>query len=190
MATATAAASAEAVVTPYGPERVRPLHDAAAITARIEELGVRIGRDYAAQEIVLCAVLKGSFVFVADLCRAIPLRVAVEFIGISSYGSRTETSGVVKITQDLSVPVEGRHVLVVEDIVDTGLTMQYLRENLMTRHPASLKICTLLHKPARARAEVPLDYVGFVIPDEFVVGYGLDYDQRYRNLPYIGVLQP
>jgi len=185
-----AQAQAEVTVTPYGPERVRVLYAPETLAARVAELGREITRDYAGREIVVCGVLKGSFVFVGDLCRAIALPTGIEFIGISSYGSRTETSGIVKITQDLSISVEGRHVLVVEDIVDTGLTMQYLLENLRTRHPASLKICTLLHKPSRQRADVPLDYVGFVVPDEFVIGYGLDYDQRYRNLPYIGVLIP
>jgi hypoxanthine phosphoribosyltransferase len=131
-------------------------------------------------------VLKGSFIFLADLVRAIDLPISIDFIGISSYQG-TSTSGVVKITSDLTRPIEGKDVLLVEDIVDTGLSMRYLLDNLATRRPASLKVCALLEKPARARVQVPIDYRGFVIGDEFVVGYGLDWDGRMRNLPFVGV---
>jgi hypoxanthine phosphoribosyltransferase len=133
-------------------------------------------------------VLKGSFVFMSDLSRAIPSdRVTTDFLGLSSYGDSTKSSGVVRVTQDLSTPIEGRNVLVVEDIIDTGLTMKYLINNLKTRNPKSIRVCTLLHKPARTENEVPMDFVGFEIPDAFVIGYGLDYMERFRNLPYIGV---
>jgi hypoxanthine phosphoribosyltransferase len=134
-------------------------------------------------------VLKGSFVFAADLARAIDLEVSVDFLGLRSYGSGTESSGVVQITSDLTKPVEGKHVLVVEDIVDTGLTMAYLMENLATRHPASVRLAALLHKPARSRVEIGIDYLGFTIEDVFVIGYGLDYAEKFRNLPYIGVVE-
>lgn len=169
---------------------VKVLHSAAAIAQRVEALGAEIAKAHPGGDLVLLSVLKGSFIFAADLARAIPLTLRIDFLGLSSYGGKTETSGVVKITQDLSRPIEGAHVLVVEDIIDTGLTMAYLRENLATRRPASVKICALLQKPSRAVKQVPIDHLGFVIPDAFVVGYGLDYDERYRNLPYIGVLDP
>ena len=167
-------------------ETARVLISEERLRARIAEMGREIARDYAGRELVVVGVLKGSFVFLADLVRAIELPLAVDFIGISSYQG-TQTSGVVQITSDLTRPVEGKHLLLVEDIVDTGLTMQYLLENLMTRHPASVKVAALLEKPARARVKVPIDYKGFVIPDEFVVGYGLDWDGLMRNLPFIGV---
>ena len=158
------------------------------LRARVAELGAAITRDYAGRKVTLVAVLKGSFVFLADLVRAIDLPVAVEFIAISSYQGKTST-GVVQITSDLTRNVEGEDVIVVEDIVDTGLTMQYLLENLATRHPASLRLCALLEKPARAQVKVAIDYKGFEIPDEFVVGYGLDCDGQLRNLPYLGILR-
>jgi hypoxanthine phosphoribosyltransferase len=158
------------------------------IRARVRELGRDISRDYAGRPVTLVAVLKGSFVFLADLVREIDLPVAVEFISISSYQG-TRSTGVVQITADLTRNVEGEHVIVVEDIVDTGLTMRYLLDNLATRHPASLRLCALLEKPARAQVSVPIDYRGFQIPDEFVVGYGLDHDGRLRNLPYIGIVR-
>jgi hypoxanthine phosphoribosyltransferase len=164
------------------------LLSAERIAARVKELGSRIAVDHAGRELVLVAVLKGSFVFAADLCRAISLPLRVEFLGLRSYAG-TESSGVVEITHDLKHAVEGADVLVVEDIVDTGLTMRYLLDNLATRRPRSVRICALLHKPSRARVEVPIDYVGFTIEDRFVVGYGLDHDERWRNLPYIGVLE-
>ena len=156
------------------------------LAERISELGQIISRDYAGQKPAIVAVLKGSFVFLADLVRAIDIECTVDFLAVSSYGNATSSSGVVQITSDITSPVEGRHVLLVEDIVDTGLTMQYLLDNLSTRQPASIKVCTLLHKPARARVEVPIDYKGFTIDDHFVVGYGLDFKQCLRNLPFIG----
>ncbi len=161
----------------------------AALQERVAELGAEIARDYAehGDELILIAVLKGSVIFLADLARQIPLPLSLEFIGIASYGDETESSGVVKITQDLTRPIEHKHVIVVEDIVDTGLTVHYLMDNLATRHPASLKLCSLLHKPSRTlRDEVTIDYLGFTVPNKFVVGYGLDVAQKYRNLPYIG----
>ena len=154
--------------------------------ARVRALGEEITRDYAGRPLVVVGVPKGSFIFLADLVRAIDLPLAVDFIGISSYQG-TSTSGVVQITSDLGRSIEGKDVLLVEDIVDTGLTMRYLLDNLATRGPASVKVCALLQKPARARVEVPIHYRGFVIGDEFVVGYGLDWDGKMRNLPYVGV---
>ena len=133
--------------------------------------------------------MKGSFLFAADLIRHIDRELSVEFLGLRSYGAGTETSGVVQITYDLTQSVTHQHVLVVEDIVDTGLSMRYLMENLSTRQPRSLKLCSLLHKPARTRVTVPIDYLGFTIDDHFVVGYGLDYAEKFRNLPYIGVIE-
>src|SRR5437588_10456549 len=159
------------------------------IQQRVRELGTQIQRDHQGKELVLVGVLKGAFVFVADLARAIDLPLAVDFIGLSSYGEATETSGVVKITSDLSKPIEGKHVLVIEDIVDTGLTMRYLLDNLATRHPASVKLCALLNKPQRVRTRIPLDYLGFEIEDRFVVGYGLDAAEKYRNVPFIGTIK-
>jgi hypoxanthine phosphoribosyltransferase len=159
------------------------------LAARVTELGAQIERDYAGKDLVLLGVLKGSYIFISDLARAIDLPLSVDFIGLSSYGEATESSGVVKITSDLSKPIEDKHVLIVEDIVDTGLTMRYLLDNLATRHPASVKLCTLLHKPARARTRIPIDYLGFQIEDRFVVGYGLDAGEKYRNVPFIGVLR-
>ncbi len=166
--------------------KVDVLISEADLRARVAALGEAITRDYADRSPVLVGVLKGSFIFLADLVRAIDLPIAVDFIGISSYEG-TRTSGVVQITSDLGRPVEGKDVLLVEDIVDTGLTMRYLLENLATRGPASLKVCALLEKPTRARVKIPIDYRGFVIGDEFVVGYGLDWDGRMRNLPFVGV---
>ena len=168
---------------------ITPLFSAAQIAARVTELGAAIAADDRGGDVVLIGVLKGSFVFIADLARAIGTdRVKVDFLGLRSYGSETTSSGVVQITADLSMPIDGQHVIIVEDIVDTGLTMAYLLENLATRHPASIKICALLHKPSRTQRAVPIDYLGFTIDDVFVVGYGLDHAERYRNLPYIGVV--
>jgi len=168
--------------------QIETLIDAETLSRRIAEIGAKITEDYAGQEITLVVVLKGSFMFAADLARHIDLPVTIDFLGLRSYGDGTKSSGVVEITTDLSQPIEGRHVLVVEDIVDTGLTMAYLFKNLETRSPASVKLVSLLEKPARAQIEIPIDYLGFTIDDLFVVGYGLDYAQRYRNLGYIGVL--
>jgi hypoxanthine phosphoribosyltransferase len=156
------------------------------LRARVRELGARITRDYAGRSLVVVGVLKGSFIFLADLVRALDLPRAVDVIGISAYQG-SQTTGVVQITSDLGRPIDGKDVLLVEDIVDTGLTMRYLLENLATRAPASVKVCALLEKPSRARVAVPIDYRGFVIGDEFVVGYGLDWDGRMRNLPFVGV---
>jgi hypoxanthine phosphoribosyltransferase len=165
-----------------------PLLTTEVIDARVAELGAAITRDYAGKELAIVAVLSGSFVFAADLCRRIQLALSVDFLGVRSYGDSTSTSGIVRITHDLMRPIEGKHVLLVEDIVDTGLTVRYVMDNLSTRRPASLRLASLLNKPTRARVSVPIDYLGFTIEDVFVVGYGLDYAQHYRNLPYIGVL--
>ncbi len=167
---------------------LEPLIDASTIARRVAALGAEISRDYADQAIVMVPVLKGSYVFAADLSRAVELDVAVDFLGVRSYGDGQESSGVVEITTDLSHSIEGKHVILVEDIVDTGLTVSYLRENLVTRQPASLKIASLLHKPARTRIAVDIDYLGFTIEDVFVVGYGLDHAQKYRNLPYLAAV--
>ncbi len=169
-------------------EKVEVLLTEEQLRARITEMAAAITRDYAGKPLKLVGVLKGSFVFMADLARAVDLPVKVDFIGTSSYQG-TKSSGVVRITNDLSWPIAGEHVLLVEDIVDTGLTMKYLLSNLETRRPASVKVCALLQKPSRAKVEVPIAYKGFEIPDVFVVGYGLDWDGRLRNLPYIGVLK-
>ena len=155
----------------------------------MRELGQALARDYAGTEPVLVGVLKGAVVFLADLIRATPIPLTVDFIELSSYGGDTRSSGVVRITADLSVPIRDRHVLVVEDIIDSGHTIDYLRRNLETRCPRSLKLCVLLDKAEQREVEVPLDYVGFAIPNEFVVGYGLDYAGLYRNLPYIAALE-
>jgi hypoxanthine phosphoribosyltransferase len=169
-------------------EKIEVLLSEEKLRGRIAELGADIARDYRGKPLKLVGVLKGSFMFMADLARAIDLPLKMDFIGTSSYQG-TKTSGVVRITNDLSRPIDGEHILLVEDIVDTGLTMQYLLENLATRHPASVKVCALLEKPARAKVQVPIDYKGFTIPDEFVVGYGLDWDGRFRNLPFVGVVR-
>jgi hypoxanthine phosphoribosyltransferase len=169
-------------------ERPDCLFSAEQIAERVRQLGAQIARDYAGKNLVLVGVLKGSFVFAADLARAIDLPIRIEFLGVRSYGQGTETSGVVQITHDLARPIEGEDVLLVEDIVDTGLTMAHLIDLLRTRSPASVRVCALLHKPVRARVAVPIEYLGFTIDDHFVVGYGLDYAEKYRNLPYIGVL--
>ncbi len=160
------------------------------IATRVKELGAQISSDYADRRVVLVVVLKGSFIFASDLCRAIEsTNLRVDFLGVRSYGEGTETSGVVQITQDLSRPIAGEDVILVEDIVDTGLTIAHLMDLFRTRNPRSVKVCSLLHKPARARVNVSVDYLGFTIEDKFVVGYGLDFAERYRNLPYIGVVE-
>jgi hypoxanthine phosphoribosyltransferase len=160
------------------------------IAARVGELGEAIGRDYAGRSPLLVGVLKGAVVFTADLLRAIPLPSAMDFMAVSSYGSGTRSSGVVRLTADLSVSIEGRDVIIVEDVIDSGRTISYLRRNLATRHPRSLALCVLLDKVSRREVDVEVDYVGFAIPDEFVVGYGLDYDGRHRNLAELAVLDP
>jgi len=152
------------------------------------ELGAQITADYLGEPLVVVAVLKGSFVFAADLVRAIDLPLEVDFLGVRSYDDATVSSGIVQITSDLSRSVEGKHVLVIEDIVDTGLTLRFLLDTLKTRSPRSVKLAALLHKPVRTRSAIALDYLGFTVDDVFVVGYGLDAAQRFRNLPYVGVL--
>jgi hypoxanthine phosphoribosyltransferase len=171
-------------------ERFSILYSAEQIAARVRELGSVISNDYQDKRLVLVCVLKGSFVFTADLVRAIDANVRVEFLGVKSYADGSEeSSGFVQITQDLTKSIEDEHVLFVEDIVDTGLTISHLLDLFRTRKPASVKVCALLHKPARTRISVPIDYLGFTIEDKFVVGYGLDFAQRYRNLPFIGVVE-
>lgn len=160
------------------------------IAERVRELGEQISRDYQGKNLLVVGILKGALVFMADLVRQINIPVRLDFMVVSSYGSSSETSGVVRILKDLDMSVEGWHVLLVEDIIDTGLTLKYLRDNLLARGPESVKICALLDKPARRRVEVQADYCGFTIPDAFVVGYGLDYAEKYRNLPDLCVLKP
>ncbi len=165
--------------------------DQAQLQARIEEIARQIEADYAElDDLLLICVLKGGYVFLGDLSRALQRPHALDFMGVSSYGSGTRSSGAVQIIMDLKQPIDGRHVLIIEDIIDSGRTLSYLRQNLLARQPASLKICTLLNKPSRREVDVPVDYIGFDIPDEFVVGYGLDFDELYRNLPFIAVLKP
>ncbi|RFD27363.1 hypoxanthine phosphoribosyltransferase [Mycobacterium uberis] len=166
------------------------------IQARIAELGAQIGNDHrdlsavSGQDLLLITVLKGAMIFVTDLARAIPLPTQFEFMAVSSYGSSTSSSGVVRILKDLDRDIHNRNVLIVEDVVDSGLTLSWLLRNLATRRPRSLQVCTLLRKPDAVGANVDITYVGFDIPNDFVVGYGLDYDERYRDLPYIGMLDP
>jgi hypoxanthine phosphoribosyltransferase len=160
------------------------------VQQRVRELGAEIAADYEGNSLLLVAVLRGASLFVADLARAIDGPVEIDFMAVSSYGSQTKSSGVVRIIKDLDEVIDGRHVLVVEDIIDTGLTLKYLLRNLASRKPASLEVVTLLSKPGKQRVPIDCKYTGFAIPDEFVVGYGLDYAEKYRNLPYIGVLKP
>lgn len=159
------------------------------IAQRVQELGRQISRDYEGKELMVVGILKGAFIFLADLVRNITIPVSVDFITISSYKSSTTSSGVVKVVKDIEEDVDGKHVLIVEDIVDTGWTlkMSYLKDNLLEKKAASVRVCTLLDKPSRRKVDVDLDYVGFVIPDKFVVGFGLDIGGLYRNLPYIGI---
>ena len=168
---------------------IETLIDTDRLTARVEELGAAITRDYDGKELVFVVVLRGSFIFAADLARAIDLPLVIDFLGLRSYGASTRSSGVVQITKDLTQPVTGKDVLVVEDIVDTGLTMQFLMRHFEAARPRSIKIASLLRKPARTQVPVTVDYLGFTVDDVFVVGYGLDYDQKYRNLPYLGRLE-
>ena len=179
-------------------ERSAPIHEDVEeilipgdeVRSRVAELGRQLSTDYVDRDPVLVSVLKGSIIFLADLIREMEIPLSLDLMEVSSYGASTESSGQVRILKDLSKPIEGRHVIVVEDIIDTGLTLNYLLKYLADKSPASIRICCLLDKPARRLAEIPIDYRGFTIPDRFVVGYGLDYDERYRNLPYIGVLRP
>jgi hypoxanthine phosphoribosyltransferase len=170
-------------------ERIVSMLSAETIAARVKELGAEIERDYAGKSLVVIAVLKGSFIFCSDLVRAVNLPMRIDFLGVRSYGEGTETTGVVQITNDLSKPIENQDVLIVEDIVDTGLTIAHLMDLFHTRKPRSVKVCSLLYKPARARVHVNVDYVGFTIEDKFVIGYGLDFGEKYRNLPYVGVVE-
>lgn len=167
---------------------IKPLIDAGTIDRRVAELGRSITSDHLGKDLIIVPVLKGSYVFAADLVRHIDMDVAIDFLGVRSYDDQGHSSGVVQITTDLSQPIEGKHVILVEDIVDTGLTISYLQDNLLTRQPASLKLASLLHKPARTRVPVHIDYLGFTVDDVFIVGYGLDYAQKYRNLPFLAVL--
>jgi hypoxanthine phosphoribosyltransferase len=191
-----------AVVVPEQPAEQYPgdiksvLLSSEVIQAKVAELGAKVGEDYreiidsTGQDLLLITVLKGAVFFVTDLARAIPLPTQLEFMAVSSYGSSTSSSGVVRILKDLDRDINDRDVLIVEDIVDSGLTLSWLLRNLASRHPRSLRVCTLMRKPDAVRADVDIAYVGFEIPNEFVVGYGLDYAERYRDLPYIGTLDP
>lgn len=160
-----------------------------ALNQRIEVLGKQITADYKDKPLTVVGILKGSNIFTSDLVRKIDLPLKMDFMAVSSYGNATESTGVVKIMKDLDRGIEGENILIVEDIVDSGLTLKYLKDILLTRNPASVKICTLLDKPLRRKEKVAVDYLGFEVPDEFIVGYGIDYAERYRNLPYVGVLK-
>jgi len=170
-------------------ERLVTMLSSEQIAARVKEIGALITEEYKDKNLVLVVVLKGSFIFASDLCRAIDGPLRIDFLGVRSYGEGTETSGVVQITQDLSKPIAGEDVVIVEDIVDTGLTIAHLMDLFRTRNPRSVKVCSLLHKPARSRVAVNIDFLGFTIEDKFVVGYGLDFGEKYRNLPYIGLVE-
>lgn len=159
------------------------------IKAKVYELGKKIEEDFKGEDLLVVGILKGASVFVSDLIRCIDLDVNIDFMSVTSYGSSTESSGTVKILKDLDVDIEGKNVLIVEDIIDSGLTLSNLVAALKTRNPKSLKLCTLLDKPQRRKANIPVDYVGFVIEDKFIVGYGIDYAEKYRNLPYIGIVE-
>jgi len=183
------ATSSTQLISEFNNPNIAVLISEEQIRDRIKELGAQITRDYAEQNPLLIGVLKGACLFLSDLMRAVDARLSVEFMAISSYGSSTRTSGEVRIMKDLDVPIEGRDILVVEDIVDTGLTLSYLLANLQSRGAATVKLAALLDKFDRRQKDVKIDYLGFKIPDEFVVGYGLDFAERYRNLPFIGVLK-
>ncbi len=155
----------------------------------VKRIGAEISRDYEGKDLLLVGILKGSVVFMTDLMRALSIPCAIDFMVVSSYGSGTKTSGVVQIVKDLGQSIENRHVILVEDILDSGMTLSYVTKVLNTRNPASIRVCTLLDKPARRKADIYADYKGYDVPDEFIVGYGLDYAEKYRNLPYIGVLK-
>lgn len=162
----------------------------ADIKRRVKELGKEISQDYRDKTPVLVSVLKGGIIFLSDLMRELTILHEVDFMSVSSYNGGTQSSGVVRILQDLSINIEGQDVIIVEDIVDSGMTLDYIRHILLARHPKSLRICTLLDKKLARKIQVPIDYVGFEIPDEFVIGYGLDYGEKYRNLPYVAVMEP
>ena len=166
------------------------LIDQDTLRTRVEELGAEISVDYEGRDLLLVGVLKGAIFFISDLMRGLTVPCEIDFMAISSYGASTDSSGVVRILKDLDINIEGRHVLVVEDIIDSGLTLSYLVRNLESREPATLEVCSLLTKPARREIDVDVRYVGFEIPNKFVIGYGLDFAERYRNLPYVAVLHP
>ncbi|MFP3155917.1 hypoxanthine phosphoribosyltransferase [Lachnospiraceae bacterium ZAX-1] len=170
-------------------EKIRVMFTEDEVDRKIRELGDLISKDYAGKEVHLICILRGGVFFTCELAKRITVPVSLDFMSVSSYGDDTKSSGVVRIVKDLDNSIEGKHVLVVEDIIDSGRTLGYLLENLKSRNPKSLKLCTLLDKPDRRVVEVNVEYIGFIIPDEFVVGYGLDYGQKYRNLPYIGVIE-
>ena len=170
-------------------ETIHELISEADVAAKIAELGAQISKDYEGEDIYMLCILKGGVFFMTELAKHVTVPVSLDFMSVSSYGSQTRSSGNVRIIKDLDTPIEGKNVLVVEDIIDTGRTLAYLLDNLQQRKPKSLKLCTLLDKPEQRVTEVDVDYVGFQIPDKFVVGYGLDYDHHYRNLPYIGVVE-
>lgn len=171
-------------------DRIQPMIDEAALKARVAELGVQLAADYRGKDLVVIGLLNGVYPFFADLTRAMDLPMDITFMQVASYHGGTQSTGEVKIIKDLDKAIQGRHALVVEDIVDTGLTLHKVRNLLLDREPASLKICTLLDKPSRRTVDVPVDYIGFTIEDKFVIGYGLDLDGKYRNLPFVGVYQP
>lgn len=170
-------------------ERIRELISEEEVAKKIAEMGAQISRDYEGESVYLLCILKGGVFFTTELAKHITVPVNIDFMSVSSYGGETTSSGIVRIVKDLDTPIEGKNVLIAEDIIDTGRTLAYLMEHLKQRKPKSLKLCTLLDKPERRVSDVKVDYTGFEIPDEFVVGYGLDYDQRYRNLPYVGVIE-
>lgn len=172
------------------PEISKVLFSEKQIQEVVTRIGEQISKDYAGKKVLLVSVLKGAFVFMADLVRAIEGHVEIDFMAVSSYGDGAKSSGIVRIIKDLGMPVEGRHVIIVEDILDSGLTLKYLLRNLSSRNPLSIEVATLLFKEDKQEADIRCKYVGFTCPDEFVVGYGLDYNENYRNLSYIGVLDP
>ena len=170
-------------------EKIKVLLPEAEVDKKIQELGEQISKDYEGKNLHMICVLKGGVFFTCELAKRISVPVSLDFMSVSSYGAGTKSSGIVKIVKDLDEPIEGKEVIIVEDIIDSGRTLSYLLQNLKTRNPKSLKLCTLLDKPDRRVCDVKVDYVGFEIPDEFVVGFGLDLDQQYRNLPYIGCVE-
>ena len=165
------------------------LYSTETLNKRVTELGEQITKDYAGKNLMVIGILKGSNIFTSDLVRAINLPLEMDFMAVSSYGNATESSGIVRILKDLNQSIENYDILIVEDIIDSGLTLRYLKDYLLARNPQSVKICTLLDKPSRRKAQVEVDYIGYEVPDEFIVGYGIDYAERYRNLPYIGILK-
>jgi hypoxanthine phosphoribosyltransferase len=176
-------------MTPHDPAIGEIIVEADALQHRVAALGAQVTRDYEGKDLLLVGVLKGAVFFLSDLMRHIDLPCEVDFMAVASYGSATESSGVVRILKDLDIPIEGRHVLIVEDIVDSGLTLQYLLRSLRTRNPASLEVCALLTKPSRREVDLPARYIGFEIPDRFAIGYGLDHAEKYRNLPFVAALE-